>query len=48
MQQEARREGSISKEQALQILDALLNQEREQQRKMLEGRAERKANEKDW
>ncbi len=47
-QQEARREGSISREQALQILDAVLSQEREQQRKMLEGRARREANEKDW
>jgi len=46
--QQARREGSISKEQALQILDAVQSQEREQQRKLLEGRARRKANEKDW
>jgi Ca-activated chloride channel homolog len=46
--QEARREGSISKEQAAQILDALKNQELEQQRKLLESRARRKATEKDW
>jgi Ca-activated chloride channel homolog len=48
MPQEARREGSISKEQAAQILDALQNQEREQQRRLLEGRARRKTTEKDW
>jgi Ca-activated chloride channel homolog len=46
--QEAQREGSISKEQAAQILDALQNQELEQQRKLLEGRARRKTTEKDW
>jgi len=48
MPQENPREGSISKEQALQILDAVQNQEREQQRKKLEGPALRKTNEKDW
>ncbi len=48
MPREARREGSISKEQAAQILDAVQNQEREQQRKLLEGRARLKTNEKDW
>jgi tetratricopeptide (TPR) repeat protein len=46
--QEARKEGSVSKEQAAQILDAVQNQELEQQRKLLEGRARRKTNEKDW
>jgi len=46
--QENRREGSISKEQANQILDAMRNQELEQQRKLLEGRARRKTNAKDW
>lgn len=45
---EAQREGSISKEQAAQILDAVQNQELEQQRKLLEGRARRKTNGKDW
>lgn len=42
------REGSMSREQAMQILDALQNQELEQQRKLLERRAGRKTNEKDW
>lgn len=46
--QDTQREGSISKERAAQILDAVQNQELEQQRKLLENRATRKANEKDW
>jgi Ca-activated chloride channel homolog len=46
--QEVRREGSISKEQAAQILDAIQNQELEQQRKLLESRVRGKSNEKDW
>jgi Ca-activated chloride channel homolog len=45
---EVQREGSISKEQAAQILDAARNQEIEQQRKLLEGRAKQRANGKDW
>ncbi len=42
------RPGSISKEQAAQILDAVRAQELEQQRKLLETLARRKANGKDW
>jgi Ca-activated chloride channel homolog len=45
---EVQREGSISKEQAAQILDAARNQEIEQQRKLLESRARQRANGKDW
>jgi tetratricopeptide (TPR) repeat protein len=48
MSQEIQREGSISKEQATQILDAIQNQELEQQRKLIENRARRRADEKDW
>lgn len=43
-----RREGSIDKERALQILDALQNQELAEQRKLLERQARRKATGKDW
>jgi Ca-activated chloride channel family protein len=42
------RAGSISKEKAAQILDAVQNQELEQQRKLLEHRARQRTNEKDW
>jgi Ca-activated chloride channel homolog len=42
------RPGSISKEQAVQILDAVRTQELEQQRKLLETLARRRANGKDW
>ncbi len=42
------RPDSISKEQAAQILDAVRAQELEQQRKLLETLARRKANGKDW
>ena len=44
----AQRAGSISKEQAAQILDAVRAQELEQQRKLLEMRARRRSNGKDW
>jgi Ca-activated chloride channel homolog len=40
--------GSVSKEQAAQILDAVRAQELEQQRKLLEMRARRTNNGKDW
>ena len=40
--------GSVSKEQAAQILDAVRAQELEQQRKLLEMRARRTGNGKDW
>ena len=43
-----RREGSFSKEQALQILDALQNQELVDQKKRLERAQRRKAAGKDW
>ncbi|HTY64703.1 MAG TPA: tetratricopeptide repeat protein [Acidobacteriota bacterium] len=42
------RTGSISKEQAAQILDAVRAQELEQQRKLLETLARRRTNGKDW
>jgi Ca-activated chloride channel homolog len=42
------RAGSISKDKAEQILDAVQNQEREQQRQLLENRARQRTNEKDW
>jgi Ca-activated chloride channel homolog len=42
------REGSLTKEQALQLLDAVKNQEMKEQRKLLEGRAKEKANGRDW
>jgi Ca-activated chloride channel homolog len=42
------REGSISREQALQILDAFKNRELEDQRKLSERRTRQRANEKDW
>ena len=47
-QQTERRDGSISKEQALQILDAMKNQELAEQRKLLERQERRKASGKDW
>jgi Ca-activated chloride channel family protein len=46
--QPAQHKDSISKEQALQILDAVQSQELEEQRKLLEGRARRRSNGKDW
>jgi tetratricopeptide (TPR) repeat protein len=46
--QEVPRAGSLSKEQAAQILDAVRAQEIEQQRKLLESIARRRANGKDW
>ena len=46
--QAAQRKGSISKEQALQILDALKGRELEDQQKLMERRAKQPANEKDW
>jgi tetratricopeptide (TPR) repeat protein len=46
--QAGRSEGSLSKERALQILDALQNQELTEQRKMLERQARRKAVGRDW
>jgi Ca-activated chloride channel family protein len=44
----ARREGSISKERALQILDAMKNQELAEQRKLMERQSRRKVAGKDW
>jgi tetratricopeptide (TPR) repeat protein len=44
----ARREGSISKEQALQILNALQSREIEEQRKLMERRTGSAKNERDW
>ncbi len=41
-------QGSFSKERALQILDALKNQELVEQRKLLEARARRKSQGRDW
>lgn len=42
------KEGSISKEQAQQILDALQSRELEEQRKLREQRVRQKTNERDW
>ncbi|MBZ5498703.1 MAG: tetratricopeptide repeat protein [Acidobacteriia bacterium] len=46
--QSVRPEGAFSKERALQILDALQNQELAEQRKLLERRARKKATGRDW
>jgi Ca-activated chloride channel homolog len=43
-----RRDGSLTKERALQILDALQNQELAEQRKLSEQRNRRKAGGRDW
>jgi Ca-activated chloride channel family protein len=43
-----RREGGISKERALQILDAMKNQELAEQRKLQERQARRKSTGRDW
>jgi Ca-activated chloride channel homolog len=43
-----RQEGGFTKERALQILDALQNQELIQQRRLLDGQARRKTTGKDW
>jgi Ca-activated chloride channel homolog len=48
MTQEPRREGAANKDRALQILDAIQNQEMEEQRKLLERRARQQAKGKDW
>ncbi|MBN2319098.1 MAG: tetratricopeptide repeat protein [Acidobacteria bacterium] len=42
------REGSITREQARQILDAMRNQELDQQRKLMESRSRPRSNERDW
>jgi Ca-activated chloride channel family protein len=47
-EQQPRREGSVSKDKALQILDAVQNQELEEKRKLLERRARSQANGRDW
>ncbi len=44
----AQRDESLSKERALQLLEAVQNQELEEQRKLLERRARERANGKDW
>jgi Ca-activated chloride channel homolog len=44
----AQREGTISREQALQILDAIQSRELEAQRKPWERRATQRTNKKDW
>jgi Ca-activated chloride channel homolog len=44
----AQREGTISREQALQILDAIQSRELEEQRKLQEHRATQRTNKKDW
>jgi Ca-activated chloride channel homolog len=48
MAQAPRREGTVGKDRALQILDAVQNQEMEEQRKLLEQRARQQAGGKDW
>lgn len=42
------REGSITREQARQILDAMRSQELDQQRKLMESRSRPASNERDW
>jgi Ca-activated chloride channel family protein len=42
------RDGSITREQAQQILDAVRNQEIDQQRKLIESRSRSRGNERDW
>jgi Ca-activated chloride channel homolog len=46
--QAPRREGTVGKDRALQILDAVQNQETDEQRKILERRARQQAGGKDW
>lgn len=46
--QAEQRDESLSKERALQILDALKNQEVAEQRKLLERKARRRPNARDW
>jgi Ca-activated chloride channel homolog len=46
--QQPRREGAVDKEKALQILDAVQKQELDEKRKLLEQRARKQANGKDW
>jgi Ca-activated chloride channel homolog len=46
--QSPRRENTVDKNRALQILDAVQNQELDEQRKLLERRARQKAGGKDW
>jgi Ca-activated chloride channel homolog len=42
------REGSVGKDKALQILDAIQNQEKDEKRKLIERRALQPSNSKDW
>lgn len=42
------REGSITREQAQQILDAMRNQELDQQRNLMKSRSRSRTNERDW
>jgi Ca-activated chloride channel homolog len=44
----AGRDESMTRDRAMQLLDAMQNQEMEEQRKLLERRAREKANGKDW
>jgi Ca-activated chloride channel homolog len=44
----SRHYGTITKQEAMQLLDAMQNQEKEEQRRMLEHRARAQANGKDW
>jgi Ca-activated chloride channel homolog len=46
--QSPRRENTVGKDKALQILDAVQNQELDEQRKLLERRARQQAGGKDW
>ncbi len=48
MAQAPRRESTVGKDRALQILDAVQNQELNEQRKVLERRARQQAGGKDW
>jgi Ca-activated chloride channel homolog len=46
--QSSQREGSLTRDQALRLLDAVQNQELKEQRQLLENRAREKARGKDW
>ena len=46
--QSTQAEGSMTKQQAIQLLDAVQNEELREQRKLLESRAREKSNGKDW
>jgi Ca-activated chloride channel homolog len=48
IQQQPQRTNTVNKDKALQILDAIQNQEKDEKRKLLERRALQQSNGKDW